>query len=479
MSKKLKVIDSSNYEFSIGGMTCDSCEKIISKVVSRIKNVKNIDVDYVSSSLKFDYDGKKSTLNKIIKEVEKKGYSCSEPDEVSVNIGGWVIGILGLLIVGYYGMGLIESFEMPAITQNMGYGLLFTVGLLTGFHCVSMCGGFVVGYTAKGVKEGKKPHHMHMSYAIGKTLSYTIIGALFGLLGSIIAFTPMMRGYAGIFAGLFLVIFGLKMLNLVPGLRKFRLTVPKFIAKFVGYESKKHSNNPLVIGLLNGLMIACGPLQAIYIMAAGTGSMVEGAKMLFVFGLGTLPVLLGFGYFTSFVSAKATNKILKASGAIVIILGLIMLNRGIALTGSGYDVNSIMTGSGVSEGETGEGFEMKNGYQIIRMEVTARGWSPDKFVLKKGIPVKWIVTTTELTGCNKAINVPKLNLEFDNKMGEQIIEFTPNEVGKIPFSCWMGMIPGLFVVVEGDEDAGSALTGAAVAPAQGSCGSGGCGCGGK
>ncbi|MBT5043284.1 heavy-metal-associated domain-containing protein, partial [Candidatus Woesearchaeota archaeon] len=56
MSKKLKVIDSSNYEFSIGGMTCDSCEKIISKVVSRIKNVKNIDVDYVSSSLKFDYD---------------------------------------------------------------------------------------------------------------------------------------------------------------------------------------------------------------------------------------------------------------------------------------------------------------------------------------------------------------------------------------------------------------------------------------
>ena len=66
MSKKLKVINSSNYEFSIGGMTCESCEKIISKVVSRIKCVKNVDVDYVSSTLKFDYDGKKSTINKII-----------------------------------------------------------------------------------------------------------------------------------------------------------------------------------------------------------------------------------------------------------------------------------------------------------------------------------------------------------------------------------------------------------------------------
>ncbi len=245
---------------------------------------------------------------------------------------------------------------------------------------------------------------------------------------------------------------------------------------------KKHSNNPLVIGLLNGLMIACGPLQAIYIMAAGTGSMVEGAKMLFVFGVGTLPVLLGFGYFTSFVSAKATNKILKASGAIVIILGLVMLNRGIALTGSGYDINSIMTGSGVSEDGEEVDVEMKNGYQIIRMEVSRYGWSPDKFVLKKGIPVKWVVTTTELNGCNKAINVPKLGIEFDNKMGEQIIEFTPNEVGKIPFSCWMGMIPGLFIVVEDGTDVGNALTDAAVAPAQGSCGSGGsggCGCGGK
>ena len=474
MSKKLNVLNAS--KFSIGGMTCESCEKIISKVVSRIKGVENVDVDYVSSTLKFNYDGKKSTLNKIIKEVEKKGYTCSESDEVSINIGGWVIGIIGLLIVSYYGMGLIESFEVPVITQNMGYGLLFTVGLLTGFHCVSMCGGFVVGYTAKGVKEGKKPHQMHMSYAIGKTASYTIIGALFGLLGSIIAFTPKMRGYAGIFAGLFLVIFGLKMLNLVPWLRKFRLTVPKFIAKFVGYESKKHSNNPLVIGLLNGLMIACGPLQAIYIMAAGTGSMIEGAKMLFVFGVGTLPVLLGFGYFTSFVSAKATTKILKASGTIVIILGLIMLNRGVALTGSGYDVNSMLA----NEGESEDGFEMQDGYQIIRMEVTARGWTPDKFVLKKGVPVKWIVTTTELTGCNKGINVPRLGIEFNNKMGEQIIEFTPNEVGKIPFTCWMGMIPGLFVVVEGDEDAGNALTGAVVAKGS-SCGggSGGCGCGGK
>src|SRR3989339_1391466 len=107
------------------------------------------------------------------------------------------------------------------------------------------------------------------------------------------------------------------MLNIIPGLRKFQIKMPNFINRFVHKENSKFHNSPLVIGLLNGLMIACGPLQAIYIMAAGTGSPLEGAKLLFVFALGTLPVMLGFGYVTGFVSSKATHKVVKASGALV------------------------------------------------------------------------------------------------------------------------------------------------------------------
>ena len=140
-------------------------------------------------------------------------------------------------------------------------------------------------------------------------------------------------------------------------------------------------------------MIACGPLQALYIMAAGTGSMVEGAKILFVFALGTLPVMLGFGYFASFISGKMTHKILKASGAMVIILGLLMLNNGLLLTGSGWDVGSIASSvSGVSSGSTPLGASpaarpsdlpaVKDGYQEIRMTVGRSGFSPNKFVLQ-------------------------------------------------------------------------------------------------
>lgn len=467
--------------FNVEGMTCNSCEKIIAKNVIKLEGIKRIKVDYAAEKVEVDYDSEKISLSKIKETIEKKGYSCNKEKRKKNSWLYWTFAGTGLLIFIYFAWTLYGSINLPTISQNMGYGLLFVVGLLTGFHCVGMCGGFVVSYTAKGAEEGKKPAKLHLSYAIGKTLSYTIIGAVFGLLGSIIAFTPHMRGVAGILAGLFLIIFGLKMLNIIPGLRKFQLKMPNFINRFIGRESREHSNNPLVIGLLNGLMIACGPLQAIYIMAAGTGSMFEGAKMLLIFGLGTLPVMLGFGYLTSIVSKKATHKILKASGAVVILLGLIMVNRGLALTGSGYDLNSLTSELDVLAGANSSApqvISIKEGYQEIRMDVTRSGWVPNKFVLQKGVPVKWIINGKELNGCNNAIQVPEYGLDFNIKQGEQVIEFTPTKSGKVSWSCWMGMIPGVFVVEDnpGQEDLNDV-----VVPQGSTCGipSGkGCGCGG-
>lgn len=207
-------------------------------------------------------------------------------------------------------------------------------------------------------------------------------------------------------------------------------------------------------------MIACGPLQAMYIMAAGTGSVIEGGKLLLIFALGTLPAMIGFSYLSNKMSAKFSYRMLKASGFIVIVLGLIMINRALALTGTGYDANSIAYGltspkAGIDStsnqivgSATKSSVEKIDGYQIIRMNVTRNGWEPDTFALEEGVPVKWIIDGQEITNCNKAIQVPKYGLKFDIKQGEQTIEFTPTETGVVSWSCWMGMIPGKFIVTE-------------------------------
>lgn len=500
-------------KFNAKGMYCASCEQIIEETAMDLKGVEKIKMDYPTETGQVTFDSKKMTLKKIFAAIDKQGYHCSliekktkedkkqkvkqdDSEYFTFNVKwiGIAFAIIGLLVGGYFLLSFFEGIAIPEINANMSYGLLFVVGLLTGFHCIGMCGGFVVSYTTKDAEAGRKPHRSHLMYGLGKTISYIVIGAMFGLLGTIIAFTPMMRGVAGILAGLFLVLFGLNMLNVSPWLRKIRIKTPAVLTKFIGKESRKHKS-PLAIGLLNGLMIACGPLQAMYIMAAGTGSMIEGAKLMLIFGLGTLPVMLGFGFVTSFISTKATHKILKFSGAVVIVLGLIMMNRGLALTGTGFDTNTLITSVSASKDVqlAGNSVEMQDGYQIINMEVNRYGWEPDKFVLKKDVPVRWIINGKEINGCNNAIQVPKYGLNFDIKPGEQIIEFTPTKEGVVSWSCWMGMIPGVFVVRD-DIDLGNSAEvqkelDAVPDQPRGSCGGncgtpgcgaktgGGCGCG--
>lgn len=507
-------------QFRAKGMHCHSCEKAIERSISSIAGIKKIHADYATETGEVSFDSEKTDIHEIFKAIGKRGYECSlaGPDSNNNNnnwdnnskqrdnnkqdtkhtnlhsnqyynldarLLGIIFGIVGILVISYFAFRMSDNIALPQISQNMGYGLLFLVGLLTGFHCVSMCGGFVVSYTAKHAQEGTKAHKSHLMYAAGKTISYTVIGAVFGLFGSIIAFTPAMRGISGIIAGVFLVFFGLRMLNIFSVLRKIQFRTPAPISRFVDKEQKNNSS-PLLIGLLNGLMIACGPLQAIYIMAAGTGSMLEGAKLLFVFALGTLPVMLGFGFLTSVISAKATHKILKASGIIVILLGLMMVNRGLALTGAGYDTKSLFASFSVQNKNSADTQDIQGGYQIIRMDVTKYGWQPNQFVLKKGVPVKWVINGKELTRCNSAIQVPKLGLRFEIKPGEQVIEFTPTEEGVISWSCWMGMIPGTFIVKENADINQQQLQGESAAITQqqeqqqqkqqgSSCGAGGCG----
>ena len=492
--------------FIVEGTNCKSCENIIKQQALKIKGVKNIEFDFKTETGSVTFDKTITDIDTVLFKIEEKGYKCSilvfDDDNThkkscntnqtknaklsgdyskSSRILATITIIIGFFIFLSYLGKLSEFITFPEISKEISYSLLFLIGLMTGFHCISMCGGFVVSYSAKASRNKERHVKAHLMYALGKITSYTVIGAVFGLLGSIIAFTPKLRGITGVLAGLFLVLYGIKMLNIFPVLRKFTLPIPnltKLTKKIRKHEHfpkhKKYTSSAnssaLTIGLLNGLMIACGPLQAIYIMAAGTGSIIEGAKLLFIFALGTLPVMLGFGYLTSLITAKATSKIVKASGFIVIILGLVMINNGVALTGNGYDLNSLtvsllpasLSQSGLNifsqdkekilDRETlsidsdEKKIELYQGYQVIRMNVTRRGWEPNKFVLKKDIPVKWIINGKEVNGCNNAIQVPKYNLNFKIKKGMQTITFTPDKEGIISWSCWMGMIPGTFIV---------------------------------
>lgn len=453
------------------GMECRACEARIKAVVGKIDGVKSVESDYAAETTTVECEDF-TDVNEIRAAIESLGYSVGKMNvPASERFGNFAIalGVFTILAVAYLTFGDSINLDFSNISMEAGFAALFILGFLTGFHCIGMCGAFVLAYS-KSLK-GAGDLIPHFLYGSGKTLSYTIIGALFGAVGSFIAFTVEMRAAVALIAGVFLVIYGLNMLNIFPILRKLQLRLPSIMPK-----SERNPRGPFVTGLLNGLMIACGPLQALYIFAAGTGSAISGAQALFFFGLGTLGPLLTFGIASNFLSRTLSHNVVKFSGALVVILGLAMASNGLNLLGLGL-VQPEAPAANVS----GE-IQVENGFQVIEMNVTRYGWEPNSFVLKKGVPVKWNIYGKELNGCNNEIIVRDYGLDIKLKEGLQVVEFTPDEDGLIRWSCWMGMIPGQFIVTDADNVSEAAVSEVAVPelPAAGSCGgscSGGCGCG--
>lgn len=327
---------------NITGMHCTGCEQGIEEAVINVPGILAVTASYARATVEVKFDDKLTRSSDIQKVIEGKGYQVNQDSKISSHTFlRALIFLVLLLVVGavaFWGKGLMPGV-MKQLNAQMSHAMLFTIGFLTGFHCIGMCGSFVVSY-ADGASSSFKSILAHFSYGFGKTLSYSAIGAGFGFLGAAVTITPYMRGMAAQFASLFLLIYGLKMLNMFPGLRSFSLRLPSAFTRKISGEIRS-KRNPLMIGLLTGFLLGCGPLQAMYIMAAGTGSPQEGATLLFYFGLGTLPPLLGFGFFASFLSRNTIHEMVRVSGVLVIVMGLMMADRGLKMTGSGYDIASL------------------------------------------------------------------------------------------------------------------------------------------
>jgi len=447
-----------HYRLNLGDMQCADCETVIEEAVLALPGVLKAQADFTEERLELVIDTRVIALNTVCAAIKRAGYACEakpkQPPETRSR-GWWAwLGAAGIALLLALDRHLEFDAALAQIDEHADYGLLFLIGMFTSFHCVGMCGGFVLGYTVAGSQQGRPSHRQHLLYGLGKLVSYTSFGGLFGWIGGGISFNDSLRSGVLIAAGVFLLVYGLGMLDFFHGLRRFQIRLPRSLAHALA-KQRQHTSSPLAIGLLNGLMIACGPLQAMYILAAGTGSPAKGAAFLAVFALGTLPMMFAFGYLANLVTANTTRVFMKLSSLIIVALGLMMLDRGLLLAGGGWDARSLGAKAMLSietqfaawqRGLIAAGAPMQEGYQVIYTEVEAHTFTPAEHVLHNRVPVKWIINVKQLSACNRQIIVPALSLVIDLKPGLQLVEFTPQETGVIGWSCYMGMIAGTFMV---------------------------------
>lgn len=450
----------------IGGMTCISCQNRIERALGATAGVQAVKVDYRTGTGDVAYDSSVLSLKEITSAVEALGYHVlPEGGQTSVDTGR-VFGFLAVIAALYLFLqrfGILNFLAPGKLADTgMGYGMLFVIGLLTSVHCIAMCGGINLSQCLPrgGVSEGSQSRFSALRpallYNLGRVISYTAAGFVLGLVGFLFGggadagLPVLLQGILKLIAGGLMVVIGVNMLGIFPFLRKFQPGIPHIFAGNTR-GAKNESASPLTVGLLNGLM-PCGPLQSMQIVSLVSGNPFSGALSMFLFSLGTVPLMLGLGSIVSALGKKFAAKVMSAGAVLVVVLGLAMISQGVNL--SGFLPAAPWQGAGEKTGGNGAsaGVEVQlvDGAQVVRSTLTSRTY-PD-ITVQEGIPVKWIIDAPEgsVNGCNDVMIINDYGIEYGFETGENVIEFTPDQAGIVRYSCWMGMIQATITVTEAE-----------------------------
>ncbi|TCD23363.1 sulfite exporter TauE/SafE family protein [Pedobacter psychrodurus] len=168
--------------------------------------------------------------------------------------------------------------------------LAFLMGLFGSLHCAVMCGPIMLGMPFQKSSFFQSGFQLFL-YQFGRILVYTILGFIVGVLGNSITVFSNQKTLS-IFIGILLILFTLlqfsKSYN--SGFSKIQLKLLNPVSKLMG----KIFNLPfwgLFAGMLNGL-IPCGMVYLALATALNTGDAKSGGIFMFLFGLGTAPLMM-------------------------------------------------------------------------------------------------------------------------------------------------------------------------------------------
>jgi len=212
---------------------------------------------------------------------------------------------------------------------------IISIAFLGSFgHCIGMCGGIVLAYSSIKIdpKSSKVSKTVaHLLYNMGRVLTYTILGAVFGALGGVATFSNTANGILLIIAGLAMVLAGLSLMGKIKFLTVIEHSISSSSFYKNSFQKILHSKSNIsffLLGMLNGLL-PCGFVYFFAITAASTASPLYGALVMFIFGISTIPAMFSLGFLSSLASATSfRNMMMSLSSVAVIIYGLFTLYNG-------------------------------------------------------------------------------------------------------------------------------------------------------
>lgn len=445
----------------VKGMHCKSCEMLIEEELKEVKHVDRVNANVNKAQVEIYYH---DVLDKelVNEAVRRAGYSVGKTsddekyiishDKESYKDLGVAALALGLVYLVARSLGLLD-LNFSNSSGDLTITMVLLVGLTAGVStCMALVGGLVLGMAAKHNKKHPEATALqkfrpHLFFNLGRVLGFAFLGGILGGIGSAFQLSGLAIGVLTIVIALLMLLMGLQLVGIFPWLNNIKIVLPKALSRalgFGGHEQEYSHRAAIIMGALT-FFLPCGFTQTMQLYAVASGSFVSGALIMGLFALGTAPGLLGVGGLSSMAKGIFAKRFFKFAGLAVIIFSLYNMNNGLNLTGwklasqPGEQKQTIVNDPNVT---------MENGVQVVHMTETASGYSPNKFSIKKGVPVKWVVDAQAPYSCASVLLLKKFKIQKFLVAGENTIEFTPTEVGQLDFSCSMGMYTGVFNVVE-------------------------------
>ena len=205
----------------------------------------------------------------------------------------------------------------------------FSMGLFGSPHCLGMCGGIVTafGLSMQHVSDSKK-NGLILTYHLGRLISYALLGLIASLVGVAIFQSIMSNSAPRIVLGAVLMLIGLAMLGL-PLFNHLEKVGMRFWQSLAPLRKKVFPIDSFGKALFAGLLwgfLPCGLVYGALMMAIAGNNIATGAALMFVFGLGTIPMLIATQKTVGMLQSSIKQfRLRQINGVIMMLSGLAVI----------------------------------------------------------------------------------------------------------------------------------------------------------
>ena len=202
----------------------------------------------------------------------------------------------------------------------------FLVGLMGSLHCIGMCGPLALALPAPEQRTSLIVGRL--LYNLGRAVTYAALGALFGALGGVVLGLASAQRGISIAAGVAILVY-LPLRHRVRQLPAPFMRLWSWVRRSLGQRLAHGGPWGLFsIGLLNGLL-PCGMVWVALAGAVANGNALGGAAFMFLFGLGTLPLMLATSLAGGTILQRHRATLARVVPVVLVVLACWFILRGL------------------------------------------------------------------------------------------------------------------------------------------------------